>query len=145
MADFVFWYWWVLAFAFLILEMLTPGFFFMWLALSGLITGAVVGLSPTLSINIQVFIFSACAIVAVTVWRLYGKKYPVETDQPLLNKRGAQYIGRIFPLYAAIENGEGKIKVDDTIWKVQGEDCDISTKVKVTGMRGMVLYVEKVG
>ncbi len=32
MADFVFWYWWVLAFAFLILEMLTPGFFFMWLA-----------------------------------------------------------------------------------------------------------------
>lgn len=117
----------------------------MWLALSGLITGAVVGLSPTLSINIQVFIFSACAIVAVTAWRLYGKKYPAETDQPLLNKRGAQYIGRIFPLYAAIENGEGKIKVDDTIWKVQGEDCDISTKVKVTGMRGMVLYVEKVG
>jgi inner membrane protein len=143
MIEFVFWYWWVLAFVFLILEMLTPGFFFMWLAVSGLITGLIAWLIPTLSLNIQVFIFSIFSVLAVTAWRYYGKKFTVETDQPLLNKRGAQYIGRVFPLYAAIENGEGKIKVDDTIWKVQGEDCDINTKVKVTGMRGMVMYVEK--
>ena len=144
MIEFVFWYWWVLAFAFLILEMLTPGFFFMWLAVSGLITGLIVWLLPSLSLNIQVFIFSVFSVLAVTAWKFYGKKYPTETDQPLLNKRGAQYIGRVFILHEPIVNGQGKIKVDDTIWKVHGEDCDINTKVKVTGMRGMVLYVEKV-
>lgn len=145
MIEFVFWYWWVLAFVFLILEMLTPGFFFMWLAVSGLITGLVVWLLPALSLNIQVFIFSVFSVLAVTAWRFYGKKFHMETDQPLLNKRGAQYIGRVFSLHEPIVNGQGKIKVDDSIWKVHGEDCDISTKVKVTAIRGTVFDVEKVG
>jgi inner membrane protein len=144
MTEFVFWYWWVLAFVFLILEMLTPGFFFMWLAVSGLITGLIVWLFPVLSLNVQVFIFSVFSVLAVTAWRLYGKKYPVETDQPLLNKRGAQYIGRVFSLHEPIVNGQGKIKVDDTLWKVHGEDCDIQTKVKVTGIRGTVFDVERI-
>jgi inner membrane protein len=143
--DFLFWYWWLLAFLFLILEMLTPGFFFMWLGVSGLITGLLVWLFPVMTLNIQIFVFSVFSVLAVTAWRLYGKRYPTETDQPLLNKRGAQYIGRVFPLFAPIENGEGKIKVDDTLWKVHGEDCDIHTKVKVIGIKGMALDVEKVG
>lgn len=145
MVEFLFWYWWVLAFAFLILEMLTPGFFFMWLAVSGLITGLIVWLLPTISLNIQVFIFSVFSVLAVTAWRLYGKKYPTVSDQPLLNKRGAQYIGRIFSLHEPIIDGQGKIKVDDSIWKVHGEDCGIQTKVKVTGIRGTVFEVEKIG
>jgi membrane protein implicated in regulation of membrane protease activity len=103
-----------------------------------------VWLFPVLSLNAQIIIFSGFSVIAVVAWRVYGKKYPTETDQPLLNKRGAQYIGRVFPLYAAIENGEGKIKVDDTIWKVHGDDCDIHAKVKVVAIRGMVLEVEKV-
>jgi hypothetical protein len=60
-----------------------------------------------------------------------------------LNKRGQQYIGRVFSLYKPIENGEGKIKVDDSIWKVHGEDCDINAKVKVIAVRGTVFDVEK--
>jgi inner membrane protein len=145
MVEFVFWYWWVLAFVFLILEMLTPGFFFMWLAVSGLVTGLLVWMLPMLGLNVQVFIFSVISVLAVTAWRLYGKKYPDETDQPLLNKRGAQYIGRVFSLHEPIVNGQGKMKVDDSIWKVHGEDCDINTKVKVTAIRGTVFDVEKVG
>lgn len=141
---FEFWYWWGLAFVLLILEMLTPGFFFMWLAVSGFITGLLVWLIPAMSLNVQVLIFSVFSVLAITAWRFYGKKLSLETDRPLLNKRGAQYIGRIFTLYAPIENGQGKIKVDDTIWKVHGEDCDIHTKVKVTGIQGTVFDVEKV-
>ncbi|MSS76044.1 MAG: NfeD family protein [Methyloglobulus sp.] len=143
MIEFVFWYWWVLAFVFLILEMLTPGFFFMWLAVSGLITGLIAWLIPALSLNIQVFIFSLFPVLAVTAWRYYGKKFTVETDQPLLNKRGAQYIGGVFSLHEPIVNGQGKIKVGDSFWKVHGEDCDIGTKVKVTAIRGTVFDVEK--
>lgn len=142
--SFLFWYWWLLAFLFLILEMLTPGFFFMWLAVSGLITGLLVWLFPVMTLNVQILIFSVFSVLAVTAWRLYGKRYPTKTDQPLLNKRGTQYIGQVFPLYAPIENGQGKIKVDDSIWKVHGENCDIHSKVKVIAIRGMILEVEKV-
>jgi len=141
---FVFWYWWVLALVFLVIEILAPGFFFLWMAVSGVITGAMVWLIPSISMNVQIFVFSILSVITITAWRFYAKKHPTESDQPLLNKRGAQYVGRVFNLYAAIENGQGKIKVDDSIWKVHGEDCDINTKVKVVASRGTVFDVEKV-
>jgi membrane protein implicated in regulation of membrane protease activity len=142
--TFLYWYWWAIAFVLLILEMLTPGFFFMWLAASGLVTGIIVGLFPDLNLNYQILIFSLLAVCAISAWRLYGRRCPVETDQPLLNKRGAQYIGRVFYVSEAIVNGQGKVKVDDTLWKAHGDDCDVNTKVKVIGIRGTTLQVEKV-
>lgn len=140
----VFWYWWVLALVLLIIELLAPGFFFLWIAASGFVTGCLVLLIPSTSMNIQIFVFSVLSVTAIGVWKFYVKKHPLESDHPLLNKRGAQYIGRVFNLYEPIENGQGKIKVDDTIWKVQGEDCDIHARVKVTSVNGTVFAVEKV-
>ena len=142
--DFVFWYWWVIALVLLVLEILTPGYFFMWMAASGFLTGTIVLLIPATSMNMQVLIFSVLSVVAIIVWKFYGKRHPTESDQPLLNKRGVQYIGRVFNLYQPIKNGEGKIKVDDSIWKVHGEDCDINSRVKVIAIRGTVFDVEKV-
>jgi membrane protein implicated in regulation of membrane protease activity len=142
--EVVFWNWWVLALILLIIELLAPGFFFLWMAASGLVTGLLLWLMPALDIQLQVSIFSVLSVVAITVWKLYGKNHPTVTDHPLLNKRGQQYIGRVFSLYQPIENGEGKIKVDDSIWKVHGEDCDINTRVKVVAVRGTVFDVEKI-
>lgn len=141
---FVFWYWWVIGFILLVLEILTPGYFFMWMAASGFLTGGIVLLIPATSTNMQILIFSVLSVVAIIVWKFYGKKHPTESDQPLLNKRGVQYIGRVFNLYQPIKNGEGKIKVDDSIWKVHGDDCDINSRVKVVAIRGTVFDVEKV-
>jgi membrane protein implicated in regulation of membrane protease activity len=138
----VFWNWWVLALLLLVIELLAPGFFFLWMSTSGFVTGFLLLLIPGISTELQVFIFSVLSVAAITVWKLYGKKHPIASDHPLLNKRGAQYIGRIFSLYKPIENGEGKIKVDDSIWKVHGQDCDIHTKVKVTAIRGTVFDVD---
>ncbi|HEY8157855.1 MAG TPA: NfeD family protein [Methylobacter sp.] len=142
--EIVFWNWWVLALILLVIELLAPGFFFLWMAASGFVTGLLLWLMPAIDIKLQVSIFSVLSVVAIIMWKLYGKKHPITTDHPLLNKRGQQYIGRVFSLYKPIENGEGKIKVDDSIWKVHGEDCDINTKVKVIAVRGTVFDVEKV-
>ena len=141
---FVFWYWWVIALILLVLEILTPGYFFMWMAASGFLTGAIVLLIQATSTNMQILIFSVLSVVAIIVWKFYGKRHPTESDRPLLNRRGVQYIGRVFNLYQPIKNGEGKIKVDDSIWKVHGEDCDINSRVKVVAVRGTVFEVEKV-
>ena len=141
--DFVFWYWWVIALFLLVLEILTPGYFFMWMAVSGFLTGVIVWLIPATSMNLQILIFSLLSVVAIIVWKFYGKRHPITSDQPLLNKRGDQYIGRVFSLYEPIKNGQGKIKVDDSIWKVHGEDCDINSRVKVIAIRGTVFEVER--
>ena len=140
---FVFWYWWVLALILLVVEILAPGFFFLWMAISGFVTGALVLLIPVASMNIQVLVFSVLSVVNIIVWKFYSKKHPIESDHPLLNKRGVQYIGRVFNLHEPIKNGQGKIKVDDSIWKVHGEDCDINSRVKVIAIRGTVFEVER--
>jgi len=142
--EIVFWNWWLLALILLVVELLAPGFFFLWMAAAGFVTGCLLLLIPVLDIKLQVSIFSVLSVVAITLWKLYDKKHPIITDHPLLNKRGQQYIGRVFSLYKPIENGEGKIKVDDSIWKVHGQDCDISAKVKVIAVRGTVFDVERV-
>jgi membrane protein implicated in regulation of membrane protease activity len=141
--EVVFWYWWVLAVGFLGLEIIVTGFFFLWLSVSAFIVGAVLLLIPTTPFNVQLFLFSALAVSSVLAWRRYAKtRATVATDHPLLNQRGAQYIGRTFNLVAAIENGQGKIKVGDSFWKVQGEDCPVGTKVKVVAVKGVVFEVE---
>jgi membrane protein implicated in regulation of membrane protease activity len=140
----VFWYWWVLAIVCLVIELLMPAFFFLWMSVSALLTGIIVWLIPSISPEIQVLIFSVLSIISIAAWRIFGKKITIATDQPLLNRRGTQYVGRTFNLHEPIVNGQGKIKVDDTIWKVYGEDCDINSKVKVLASRGTVFDVKKV-
>ncbi|MFA5984017.1 MAG: NfeD family protein [Methylococcaceae bacterium] len=140
---FEFWSWWVIALALLVIELLAPGFFFLWLAIAAFLTGALLWVLPVLALESQCAVFAFLSILSILVWRRYGKAQQRVTDQPFLNQRGAQYIGRVFNLYEPIINGQGKIKVDDAIWKVQGEDCNISTRVKVTAVRGLVFDVEK--
>lgn len=68
----------------------------------------------------------------------------IQTDAPTLNRRGQQYVGRVFTLSEAIVNGVGKIKVDDTLWKVKGKDTEVGKRVRVTEVDGVVLLVESV-
>ena len=140
----VFWYWWVLAFFLLAIELLAPGFFFLWLAIASFFTGGIVLVLPILSLTIQLLLFAVLAVISIILWKVFAVKYPVKTDQPLLNKRGTQYIGSVFTLTEPIQNGQGKIKVGDSLWKVQGEDCPINSRVKVTAIQGTVFTVEKV-
>lgn len=139
----VFWYWWVLAVAFLGLEIVITGFFFLWLAVAAAVVGSLLWLIPTLSFNIQVLLFSLLAIASVVGWWRYGAGKSATSDHPLLNRRGQQYVGRTFNLYEAIENGQGKIKVDDSLWKVHGEDCPAGSKVKIVAVKGTVFEVER--
>ncbi len=142
--EVIFWYWWVLAVFLLGIEILAPGFFFLWLSVSGFAVGTLLLLFPDTSQEVQLLVFASLSILSIYIWRKFGLHNEQETDQPLLNKRGAQYIGRRFSLIEAIENGRGKIKVDDTIWIVQGDDCSIETTVEVIAVQGTVFEVKLV-
>lgn len=138
----VFWYWWVLAVGFLAIEIIATGFFFLWLAVAAFVVGSVVLLLPSSTFELQLFLFSTLSVLSVLVWRRYVSAKSQTSDHPLLNQRGAQYIGRIFNLVEPIENGQGKIKVDDSLWKVSGADCPVTTRVKVVAVKGTIFEVE---
>lgn len=64
------------------------------------------------------------------------------SDQPELNRRGAQLIGRVLILAEAIEGGRGRARVGDTLWPVEGPDAPAGAEVRVTAAKTTVLTVE---
>ncbi len=44
--------------------------------------------------------------------------------------------------YRPSVNGVGKLRVDDTTWKVAGNDVPAGSRVRVTGVEGTILQVE---
>ena len=140
-----FWHWLVLAVVLMALEVLAPGTFLLWLGIAAGLVGLIAWIVPSLAWEWQALAFAVLAVVSVLVVRRYLKARPIETDQPLLNRRGHQYVGRTFTLDGPVVNGVGKIRVDDSTWKVEGEDCPAGTRVQVTGVDGVVLRIETAG
>ena len=132
-----YWHWWILGVGLIVLEVFAPGTFFLWMV------GFILLLAPDLGWQYQFMVFSIFSIVSIAAWRLYLRNHPTQTDRPTLNRRGEQYVGRNFTLEHPIVNGLGKIHVDDSIWKIRGEDCAVGSRVKVTGVDGTILLVEK--
>ncbi|MFC7048581.1 NfeD family protein [Emcibacter nanhaiensis] len=144
--DFVFnhWLWFVAALALIGFEVAMPGVVFMWLAIASAIVGFVVLAMPDMSWEMQFVVFSVLSVVSVFVGRSYLKKHPLETQDATLNRRGAQYVGHNYTLVSDMENGEGKIKIGDTLWKVRGEFAGKSGQVvHVTGTDGVILMVSE--
>ena len=138
----VFWHWWILAGVLLILELTSPVFFFLWLGFAAAAVGFLLWVFPDLGVATQLVLFSVLSVIAVVAWRRYREVHPPESDQPLLNQRGQQYKGRVFTLEHGIVNGVGKVEVDDSTWRVKGPDLPAGTRVKVTGVDGVVFIVE---
>ena len=142
--EIVFWHWWVLGLVFLVFEMLASAYFFLWLGACAGAVGLLLLIFPAMSANLQFGLWSIFAVISITGWYLHRKKTrPAREEENLaLNERGKQYVGRKFTLEEAIINGEGKIRVDDSTWKVESEtDFDAGVKVEVTGVDGTVLTV----
>jgi membrane protein implicated in regulation of membrane protease activity len=114
----------------------------MWLAVAGIVVGGVVLVMPDLGWEIQFILFSALGIISVYTGRNYLKKNPIISEDENLNDRGARYVGKTYTIERALINGEGKIRVGDSLWLVRGDfDAEVGTAVKVTGADGVVLIV----
>ncbi|MEO5375798.1 MAG: NfeD family protein [Alphaproteobacteria bacterium] len=138
------WHWWILAAVLLGLDLSAPGMIFLWIALAAAATGIVALLAPGLGWPLQFLLFAVLGLVSAAVGRrVFGR--PQQSDHPTLNRRGAQYVGRTFTLAEPITDGIGRIRVDDTTWKISGPDQPTGRRVRVTGADGMILMVESVG
>ena len=139
-----FWHWWIVAVVLVIVEILAPSFFALWMAVAAFMTGLALYLMPEMQWEYQVFTFAVLSVASIVVWRQYYSKNPIETDEPLLNRRGEQYVGRVITLKEAILDGQGKVKVDDSTWKIEGNDCPAGTKIKIVSVDNVVFQVEPV-
>ena len=137
-----YWDWLIAGLVLVILEIFAPGAVFLWLGIAAGVVGAVVFFAPYLDWKFQFTLFAVLSVVSIVVSRRYLKRRPLETDHPDLNRRGAQYVGRDLILDAALSGGRGRLRVDDTTWRVEGPDLPAGAKVRVTAVNGATLKIE---
>lgn len=138
-----FWHWLTFAVILIILEIFSPGVFFLWLGVAAACVGLVLYLRPELSWQTQLLVYAVLSVASIVSWRIYRTFFPPEEPEVAnLNRRAEQYVGRTFTLIEPIVNGVGKIKVDDSTWRVHGEDAPLNSQVRVTGVDGIVFEVE---
>ena len=136
----IYWNWWLLGIVLMTVEAIAPGFFFLWMGIAALLVGLVLILLPELAGNYQLLLFALLSVGSIVAWQLRLRRHPTRTEDPLLNRRGQQYIGRVFTLDAPAVNGYGKIRVDDSTWRVLVEqDYPTGTRLRIVGVDGVLL------
>jgi membrane protein implicated in regulation of membrane protease activity len=136
--------WLGITFIILIAELLTGSGFLLWIAASAGLTCLLVFLIPPMTIFAQAGFFSICAITSWVLWWYYRKQtHQVSPAAPLLNRRAEQTIGRVVTLTEPIINGQGRVHIDDSFWRVEGEDLPQGTLVKIVAIDGIILKVVK--
>ncbi|HEY1545204.1 MAG TPA: NfeD family protein [Xanthobacteraceae bacterium] len=135
-----FWDWFILAAVLLLLEVMAPGTFMLWLGLSAFLVG-VISFFVDWSWQYQFVAFALFAIAAIPLWRRLGAHALRPTDQPFLNRRADAFIGRVFTLEKPIVGGNGTVGIGDTVWRITGPDCPTGCRVKVTAVDGATLSV----
>ncbi len=128
------WNWMALGFVLLILEIFLPGVFLLWIGLAALIVGSLSLIFWDAGFwvwQLQVVIFLVLSLACAFAGKKIVKSGGNTSDQPLLNRRGDQLVGRLATLTEPIVNGRGRVKIGDTMWRVAGPDLPAGTTVRV--------------
>ena len=140
-----FWHWLILALVLLGAETLVPGAFLLWFGVAAALTGGLLYLVPSMAPGAQLIVFGVLSVVCVVGYLRFRHSHPVEdSDQPLLNKRAEQLVGRTLVLQSPIVNGRGRVKIGDAFWTVEGDEMPHGAKVQITGTDGLVLKVRMI-
>ncbi|MGL4637464.1 MAG: NfeD family protein [Beijerinckiaceae bacterium] len=138
-----FWLWLAGGILLVGLEVVMPGVFLLWIGLAAVSTGVISWLfSPGLVA--QLLIFAVFGLASIAVGSMIQKRQKDEkTDAPFLNDRAGSMLGKVYRLETAIVSGIGSIRIGDTVWRVMGADAAVGTNVRITGIEGGDLRVER--
>ncbi|MFL9828190.1 NfeD family protein [Rhodoplanes sp. SY1] len=135
------WGWLAAAAVLLIAEIVVPGVFLLWLGIAALIVG-LVSFVIDWGWQLQWLAFALISLAAIPLWRKLARAGET-TDRPFLNKRLEAMVGRVFTLERPIVGGSGTIAVDDTVWRVIGDDAPAGTRIRIARVDGATIHVER--
>jgi membrane protein implicated in regulation of membrane protease activity len=139
------WHWLCFGIFILLGELLGAGGFLLGIGASAILVALLKFVLPDLTWYWQFLIFGVMSVFLTLLYWKRFKNFNEKTEQPLLNSRIKNLIGRQTPLIKAIESGQGKVQIEDALWTVAcTQNLPIGAIVKVTGAEGMVLLVEPI-
>ena len=133
------WTWLILGLLLVGLETIAPGVFLLWLGIAAILTG-LLDYAFGLSWQAAFVAFAILSVASVLVGRALTRRGMRGGDNSL-NRRGDALVGRRFRLDVPIVAGEGRIRVDDSVWRVVGPDLPAGQEVTVLRIEGATLTV----
>ena len=138
-----FWHWWIFAIILFILEVFSPGAFFVWMGTAAGVTGLALLVIPSMSWELQFIIFSIFSVVSILVGRTYFHREASQIEDPTLSELETSLIGKSCEVETSIRNGSGRVKLGDTTWKASGPDAEVGESVTIVRVNGAELIIEK--
>ena len=135
------WNWLVFAVVLVVLETIIPGIHFVWFGMAATVVG-LIAVATGLDWQSQLMLFGILSVVTAFALRYYAGTYGQQSDEPRLNSRASNYVGRVVVVEEAIVNGRGRVKVGDSLWIAQGPDTPAGSHVRIASSEGTVLVVE---
>ncbi|OFW82961.1 MAG: hypothetical protein A2018_00500 [Alphaproteobacteria bacterium GWF2_58_20] len=140
-----FWHWLVLAVLLLGGEILTPSTYLVWPSSAAGFVGVLLFFAPGLPWQVQVTIFALASIASNFLWFRWQKDHPGGEGNPNLNQRTRTFIGQKACVEQSFANGQGSVKVGDTVWQARMEDGSNpsqGTSVEIISSQGTILTVK---
>ena len=137
--------WGALALVLFAAEAMAPGAFMLWIGIGAAAVFLITALVPGIPVLWQVVAFVVLSVVAIQAYRRWGRTRDRVSDQPLLNRRSEQLVGRVAVLQQGIVAGQGRVSIDDASWQVTGPELAAGTPVRVVAVVNGVLQVEANG
>ena len=89
------------------------------------------------------FLIFAGVAFAWWFWREHRRRQD-ELDHPLADHRqGMKFIGQSLILEQPIKDNSGRIYLGNREWQVRGPNLPIGSRVRVTGVDGTILLVDR--
>lgn len=124
-------------------ELFVPGVFLIWVAAAAAVTG-ILSLFIDITFAGQLTAFGLSTVIAVLGGRRWYLTHVVESENPLLNNRSAQLIGRTVTVVESISASSGRVKVGDGEWPAKGPRMEKGTIAKITAVEGGILSLETI-
>lgn len=135
------WRWFVFGLLLLGVELIAPGTVLLWLGIAAILVGLIAFLFDP-GWQVEVVCFAVLALAAAVLWWRIGRPdNAAASDRPMLNRRAERHVGKVFTLDAPLLNGEGRLRIDDTVWRVTGPDIPSGSRVRVVSAEGSMLTV----
>lgn len=89
------------------------------------------------------FVLFACTVFGLYFWREYRVQRQDLESASSPQRTGERYIGRVLTLTDGLRDGTGHVKLGNLRWALRGPDAPAGSRVRVTGVDGTVLIVDR--
>jgi len=147
MIEMLWWYWIVLAFGFILAELLVPAFVLVWFGLGGFLVGGAFFLAPSLSLAAQLLLWTVSSLVMMALW---FKVFKRGRHKVLVGRASAALVGEVGIVVETVAPFKaGKVRfqkpvVGSDVWSCMAqEEIGVGARARVESVEGNAVVVKK--